>query len=152
MAIKNTTVSQQYPHFRTITFPTKTYAALTVGSSGLTLTADQLLGGLLPINCTDAGALTLPTAAQIIAALPPGYGVGTAFDVDIINYGDSTATITVGTGITNVVIDSEDAVLALATHEAIRLTLVVTGIEVVTTPGTVNSINLYGHGVNVATS
>ena len=152
MAIKNTTLSQTYPHFRTLTFPTKGNTAITVSTAGVVLTAAQLLAGLLPLNCTDAGNLTLPTASEIIAALPPGLGVGTAFDVDFINYGDSTATIVVGTGITNVAIDSEDAVLAVATHEALRLTLVVTGIASPSVVGSADAISLYGHGVNVATS
>lgn len=152
MSIKNTTVSQTFPFFRTLTFPTKSYTTITVGSGGVTLTAAQLLGGLLPLNCTDAGNVQLPTAAQIIAAMPPGLGEGTAFDVDFINYGDSTATVVVGAGITNVTIDSEDAVLAIATHEALRLTFVVTEVAKDGVPGSADAISLYGHGVNVATS
>src|SRR5512146_322122 len=100
-----------------------TPATVTVGSSGVTLTAAQLLKKLIPLNCTDTGNLTLPTAALLVAGRP-GLAVGDVIEVQFINFGDSTASLVMGSGITNKVIDSEDAVLDIATHQALRCALV----------------------------
>jgi len=148
MAIKNTSVRRANPYFSGVVLPKRNTDTLTVGSGGVTLTAAQVLSGLLPTNCTDAGNVTLPTAAAINAALD-GVEVGTSFDLDFINYGDSTASLVMGTGITNVSIDSEVAVLTVATHQALRVTLVCTGVALQDGTGT-DSYNFFGHGVTAA--
>lgn len=119
-----------------------TPATVTVGTAGLTLTAAQLLKKLIPLNCTDAGTMTLPTATQIVAGCP-GIGIGDVFEFAIINYGDSTCTVAVGAGITNKVIDSEVGILTIATHIGTRWALVCTGVQKAADPSTSNTFDLY---------
>jgi len=53
-----------------IPLPTRTATAftLTTGGGARTLTAAEVLGGLLLVNCDDAQTATLPTAALLLAA------------------------------------------------------------------------------------
>ena len=126
-------------------------ATITVGSgtTPLTLTAAQLKVGLMPVNCTDTGTLTLPTATLLNAA-NPGITVGAWFEFTIINYGDSTITLAVGTGITNKSIDSATAVLTTATNYSNRYFLVCTGVANPSDPTTSDSYDLYGQGTIAA--
>ncbi len=101
---------------------------LTTGGGAETLTTAELLSGLLTPDTQDAQTWNTPTAAQINAAIP-GVKVGDSFDVDIINYGDSTLTIGLGTGVTKVTIAGVSAVLTLATLVSKRLRFVCTGVK-----------------------
>lgn len=77
-----------------------------------TLTAAQVVGGMLLANpSTSAATYTLPTAAQIDAAVPNAT-VGSTFDLSIINIGTSSGTVTLsmGTGVT----DGGNAAVAVA--------------------------------------
>ena len=81
-------------------------------TSTATLTAAQILGGMLVANpSTSAATYTLPTAAAIDTALPNAT-VGSTFDLAIVNIGTSSGTVTLslGTGIT----DGGNALVALA--------------------------------------
>jgi hypothetical protein len=70
----------------------------TVTNAG-TLTAAQCLAGLV-FHAGTGGALTTPTAAQLIAAMP-GCMVGTAFIMNVrTTTSGSTSTLTAGTGVT----------------------------------------------------
>ena len=72
-------------------------------TSTATLTAAQILGGVLVANpSTSAATYTLPTAALIDAALPNAT-VGSTFDLAIVNLGTSSGAVTLsmGTGVTN---------------------------------------------------
>ena len=89
--------------------------------------AAQALQGIIPVDCQDAGTFTLPSAAVLNAAIP-GVEVGTSFDLDIINYGDSTLTIGLGTGVTKTTIAGVAAVMTLATLVSKRFTLICTGV------------------------
>ena len=82
-----------------IPLPTRTPAlyTLTTGGGAQTLTAADVLGGLLVINCDDAQTATLPTATLLLNAMP-GATIGQSFEFDVINTGDTTLTIAVGTG------------------------------------------------------
>jgi hypothetical protein len=120
-------------------------------SGATTLTAAQLLKKLIPLNCSSGATLTLPTADLIVAAMP-GIGVGDVLEVQFINPGSSTATLAEGTGITNKVIDSEDAILTIATHQSLRIALVCTAIANPSDPSTSNTFDLYGYGQVTATS
>jgi|WetSurSiteA1Bulk_404760.scaffolds.fasta_scaffold100211_2 hypothetical protein len=124
-------------------------ATITVGSgtTPLTLTAAEVLVGLLPVNCTDTGTLTLPTAALLVAAMP-GIAVGNYFEFNLINFGDSTVTVAVGTGITAKVIDSATAVLTTATNYSNRYFLVCTGVAA--NGSSSDSFDLYGMGTTAA--
>ena len=81
-------------------------------TSTATLTAAQILGGMLYANpSTSAATYTLPTAAAIDSALPSAT-VGSTFDLFIINVGTSSGAVTLsmGTGIT----DGGNAAVAVA--------------------------------------
>ena len=69
-------------------------------TSSATLTAAQILGGVLVGNpSTSAASYALPTAASVDAALA-NVKIGSTFDLNIINLGTTSGviTITVGTG------------------------------------------------------
>ena len=62
-----------------------------------TLTATQIISGLLVANpSTTAATYTLPTAAQIDAAVPNAVA-GNVFELNIVNLGTSTGTVTLAT-------------------------------------------------------
>ena len=78
-------------------------AAPQTATSTATLTAVQVTGGMLVANpSTTAATYTLPTAAAIDAAVSSAK-VGSTFDLNVINTGTSTGTVTLaaGTGITD---------------------------------------------------
>lgn len=63
-----------------------------------TLTASEILGGLLLRDPNGAGRTdTLPTAESLIAAIP-GVMVNTSFQFDIRNTADASETITIAAG------------------------------------------------------
>jgi hypothetical protein len=87
-------------------------AAPQTATATATLTAAQILGGMLYANpSTSAATYTLPTAALIDAALPNAT-VGSTFDLSIVNVGTSSGAVTLsmGTGIT----DGGNAAVAVA--------------------------------------
>ena len=118
-----------FPRMGMIPVPTKTATAftLTTGGGARTLTAAECLGGLLVINCDDAQTATLPTAALLNAALP-GAASGASFDVDIVNVGDATLTVAIGTGGTLVVGNSKSTVATIVALASKRFTILVTGV------------------------
>ena len=78
-------------------------AAPQTATSTATLTAAQVTGGVLVANpSTTAATYTLPTAAQIDAVVTNAT-VGNTFDLNIVNTGTSTGTVTLamGTGLTD---------------------------------------------------
>ncbi len=108
---------------------------LTTGGGAETMTVDELLQGLLVADCQDAQTWTLPTATLLNAAIP-GVKVGMFFEFSIVNYGDSTLTIAVGTGITKTTIATVSAILTIATLTAKRFRLECTGVANPHVPGT----------------
>jgi hypothetical protein len=87
-------------------------AAPQTATSTATLTAAQVTGEWLVANpSTSAATYTLPTAASIDAVVSSAK-VGSTFDLNIINIGTSSGTVTlaVGTGIT----DGGNALVAVA--------------------------------------
>lgn len=88
------------------------YAAPQTATSTATLTAAQIVNGMLVANPgTSAATYTLPTGALIDAAVPNAT-VGSTFDLAIINIGTSSGAVTlaVSTGVT----DGGNAVTAVA--------------------------------------
>jgi hypothetical protein len=72
-------------------------AAPQTATSTATLTAAQILGGMLVANpSTSAATYTLPTAAAIDAALPNAT-VGSTFDLNLVNVGTSSGAVTLAT-------------------------------------------------------
>lgn len=118
--------------FGTVALPMKTATSqvVTTATTPVQLTAAQILQGLLPVDCQDAGSITTPTAAAIVAAIN-GCQVGQSFELDVINYGDQTLTLALGTGVTKTTIASVAAVLTIVTLAAKRFVFIVTNV----TPG-----------------
>ena len=88
------------------------YAAPQTATATATLTAAQIVGGMLVANPgTSAATYTLPTGALIDAAVPNAT-VGSTFDLSIVNIGTSSGAVTlaVSTGVT----DGGNAVTAIA--------------------------------------
>lgn len=129
MSIPAFAPSTSYARFSTLAYPTITPTLITLSTAGgvRTLTVAELLTGFLTVDCQDAQTMTTPTAALIVAAIN-GCQVGTSFDVDVVNYGDTTLTVGLGTGVTKTTIATVAAVLTLVTLASKRLRFVVTNI------------------------
>jgi hypothetical protein len=126
-----------------IPYKTATAFTLTTGGGARTLTAAEILGGLLIINCDDAQTATLPTATLLNAAIQ-GAVAGASFDFDLINVGDTTVTVAVGTGGSLVVGNSKSSVATVVAQASKRFTIRVTG---VTQQGDASDAYIvYGHG------
>jgi hypothetical protein len=123
---------------------------LTTGGGVQTLTYAELKSGLLVINTDDAQTLTLPTATEINAGVVRP-SVGTRIEFDVINVGDTTLTIAVGTGGDATVGNAKDSVLTIVANASKRFVLRITG---VTQNGDASdSYVLYGFGsVGAATA
>lgn len=132
MSITNFTPTPGYARFGTLTYPTVTPVTqiLTTGGGVVTMTTTQALSGLLPCDCQDAQTITIPTAALLVAAIN-GCQVNTAWELDIINYGDTTLTVGLGTGVTKTTIAGVATVMTIVTLAAKRFRFQVTNI----TPG-----------------
>lgn len=71
-----------------------------IATTPVTLTAAQFINGILNVTVANSTtALTTPTAAAIVAAIP-GCQVGSSFIVTLMNLGSGTLTWTLGTGVT----------------------------------------------------
>ena len=123
------TPARQMPHFSSLTYPniTPTNKVLTTAGGVQTMTLAEALSGLLLVDCQDAQTYTLPSAAVLNAGLA-GVMIGSTFFVDIVNYGDTTLTIGLGTGVTKTTIASVAPVLTIVTLASKRLLLNCTGI------------------------
>lgn len=73
--------------------------SLVANAAGVTITAAQLLGGIIIRSGAAAVSDTLPTAAALVA-LVPGAAIGDTFDVTIQNGNSGLLTIVTGAGIT----------------------------------------------------
>jgi hypothetical protein len=128
------TPARGMPHLSSLLYPKLVPAQIVLSTVGgvRTLTAAELLGGLLLVDCQDAQTLTLPTAAQLSAAIP-GVAVGTSFDVNVVNYGDSLLTVGLGAGITKPAIAGVSPLLTLATLSSKQLKFLCTAVAQGTT-------------------
>jgi hypothetical protein len=127
---------------------TPTLMTLTTGGGVRTLTAAEVLGGLLVVNCDDAQTATLPTAALLLASMP-GAAVGQSFDVDLINTGDTTVTVAVGTGGTLATgSNSKSTVATVVSNAAKRFTIRIT--SMIAYGDTSDGYLVYGFGSTAA--
>lgn len=118
------------PRMGLVAMPNKVATAFTLTTAGgaRTLTAAECVGGLLIVNCDDAQTMTLPTGALLNAAIP-SCQVGASFDIDIVNVGDSTLTLAVGTGGTLVVGNSKSTVATVVALASKRVTILITAVN-----------------------
>lgn len=151
MPVTNFSPTQGTAWFSSLTFPMTVPAlpVVTTATTPVTMTVTQLLGGLLLVDCQDAGTLTLPTAALINAAVP-GVSVGRSFEVDVVNYGDTTLTIGLGTGITKTTIATVAPVMTIVTLAAKRFRLVCTGVASDAVVGSADAWVVYAFGSTAA--
>ena len=151
MALTSFTPNQGFQDFSTLTYPTTTAAnvIVTTGTTPVTGTVTELLGGLLLVDCRDAGTWTTPTAALISAAVP-GAAAGKSFEVDVVNYGDTTLTIGLGTGVTKTTIAGVAAVLTIVTLASKRLRFVCTSVSTAGDPTSTDAWVVYAFGSTAA--
>ena len=116
-----------YARFSTVAYPmnTATTQVVTTATTPITGTTVQFFQGMLPVDCQDAGTITTPTAALLVAAIN-GCQVGTSWDLDVVNYGDTTLTIGLGTGVTKRTIATVAAVMTIPTLNSKRFKFIVT--------------------------
>lgn len=101
-------------------------------ASGQTLTAAQLLGGILDRAGAAGVSDTTPTAAALVAAFP-GVAVGDVKEFSIRNRNTGTLTIVAGSGVT---LEGTTTIATVYTRRyAIRFTNVKSGSEAVTLSG-----------------
>lgn len=125
---------------------------LTTAGGVQTLTAAELKSGLLLINTDDAQTLTLPTATLFNAGIN-GAALGERLEFDVINIGDATLTVAVGTGGSLVVGNSKSTVATIVANASKKFVLRVTGVASPADPSSSDSYVLYGLGsVGAATA
>ncbi len=141
--------TRSYPITSTVVFDTVSPVtkALSTGGGAQTMTVTEILSGLLTPDTQDAQTWNTPTAALLNAAIP-GIGVGVSFEFTVINYGDSTLTIGLGTGVTKVTIATVSSVLTIATLTCKRFRMVCTG--VLKQGSASDSWNIYTVGASAA--
>jgi len=151
MAIKNTTVTTVSPFLAGLAFPTEVpyTKTLTTGGGVITLTAAECQRGIFVINCDDAQTLTLPTAALLNASLSSCV-VGTTFPMFVVNTGDTTLTVAVGTGGTLVNGNSKSTVATIVSNASKMFLVNITGVAVASVVGTTDTYVLYGSGSTAA--
>lgn len=108
-------------------YTTVTSDTLTTGGGARTATIAELLGGLFVLNVDDAQTLTLPTAALLNAGTP-GAVIGRTIEFLVINTGDATLTVAVGTGGSLVVGNSKSTVATVASNASKRFLVRITGV------------------------
>lgn len=99
-----------------------------VGNVSATLTADQILGGIVYSNPAGAINLTLPSATSLVAANPKYAVVGFGKHLYIRNDGLGAISLIAGAGVT-IQGSSTVAVSAYAAHYYLRITSVTAGAE-----------------------
>lgn len=101
-------------------------------AAGQTLTAAQVLGGIIDRSGATAVSDTFPTAALLVAAFP-GVSVGETRILRIRNRNTGTLTLVAGAGNT---LEGTTTIATVSTREyAVRFTAVAAGAEAVTYSG-----------------
>ena len=141
MALTSFTPNQGFQDFSTLVYPTFTPA--TYADTG-TVTASDLLGGLILGTKAGAATITLPTAALLNAAIPAP-AVGRSFEFFVRNTGNNTYTVAVGTGGTS----ASGNTLTVATLSTRIFLLRITGVAVGSDPTSSDAYTLYSIGVSL---
>ncbi len=141
MALTSFTPNQGFQDFSTLVYPTFTPATY---PDTATVTAADLLGGLILATKAGAATLTLPTAALLNAAIPAP-AVGRSFEFYVRNTGNNTYTMAAGTGGTS----ASGNTLTIATLSTRTFLLRITGVAVASDPTSVDSYTLYSTGVSL---
>ncbi len=140
MALTSFTPNQGFQDFSTLVYPTFTPATY---ADTATVTAADLLGGLILATKNGAATITLPTATLLNAAIPAP-AVGRCFEFFVRNTGNNTYTVAVGTGGTS----ASGNTLTVATVNTRSFLLRITGVAIVSDPTTTDTYTLYSTGVS----
>lgn len=140
MPIPSSTPNYGYARFSTLTFPTTT-PATDATAAAITMTAAQILGGLILRDPNGASRADLfPTAAALVAAIE-GVAVGASFRFLIRNTADAAETITATTN-TGLTLSGTMTIAQNNTKEFLaRVTNATAGSEAVT----IYSLGTYVH-------
>jgi hypothetical protein len=140
MALTSFTPQQGFPDFTSLVYENRT---VTSYADTATVTAAELLGGVLIDTKNGAVTLTLPTATLLNAAVPAA-AVGKSFVFYVRNTGNNTTTVAVGTGGTSVTGNT----LTVATVSTRIFMVRITGVLKGDDPSSSNSYDLYSLGVS----
>lgn len=140
MALTSFTPNQGFQDFSTLIYPTFTPATY---PDTATVTAADLLGGLILATKAGAATITLPTATLLNAAIP-GAAVGKSFEFYVRNTGNNTYTVAVGTGGTS----ASGNTLTVATVSTRIFLLRITGVANGSDPTSSDTYTLYSLGVS----
>ncbi len=141
MALTSFTPQQTNPDFTSLVYETVTPA--TYADTG-TVTAADLLGGLIIGTKAGAATITLPTATLLNAAIP-GAAVGKSFEFAVRNTGNNTYTVAVGTGGTS----ASGNTLTVATLSTRFFRIIVTAVANGQDPSSSDTYTLYSLGVSL---
>lgn len=140
MAITSFPPTQTYPRFRSLTFPEISPVSITQATA-VTLTAAQVLGGLILLDPDGGTTATMPTFTLLAAAIQ-GVAVGCSFEFTIRNTAGGAETITVaaGTGGTT------SGTMTIAQSNSKRFLVVFTSSTGVLNGGTPDGYTIYSLG------
>jgi hypothetical protein len=141
MTLVSFTPQQTNPDFEGLVYETRT---VTTYPDTATVTATELLGGLLIDSKAGAETLTLPTAALLNAAVP-GAQAGKSFIFYVRNTGNNTTTVAAGTGGTNV----SGNTLTIATLSTRIFLVRITAVSNSVDPASTDTYDLYSLGVSL---
>ena len=141
MALTSFTPQQTNPDFEGLVYETRT---VTTYPDTATVTATELLGGLLIDSKAGAETLTLPTAALLNAAVP-GAQAGKSFIFYVRNTGNNTTTVAAGTGGTSV----SGNTLTIATLSTRIFLVRITAVSNSVDPASTDTYDLYSLGVSL---
>lgn len=141
MALNSFTPMQAPPILSGLSLP---FITVTTYSDTATVTAAEVLGGLLIETKNGAATLTLPTAALLNAALQAPVA-GRSFEFSVRNTGNNTTTVGVGTGGTSFTGNT----LTIATVSTRYFLLRVTGVANASDPSSSDTYTLYSMGVGL---
>lgn len=106
------------------TFQMRSQAAPQTATDTATLTAAQLLGGIISATPTAAANYTLPTGTDLKAALPTDLAAGDSFDVYVINLGGSGDDITILVGADITIVGNPVITVAVPSQALLRFRFV----------------------------
>ncbi len=132
---------QGFPDFSSLVYETVTPATY---ADTATVTASDLLGGLILGTKAGAATITLPTAALLNAAVP-GAALGKSFLFYVRNTGNNTYTVAVGTGGTS----ATGNTLTVATLSTRIFRVVITAVAKGDDPASTDTYTLYSLGVSL---
>lgn len=105
-------------------------ATITAASNeATTLTAAQIINGVVTMTPSTGRALTTPTGAEIVTGLGDGVRVGTSFEVTVVNVAAATHAITFTAGTSGVTLGGVAGMATVAAASSATYVGVVTNVS-----------------------